>query len=59
MAAVVSYMAKLLRLQRSDLLRFATSIAAYVVDRGAAEITVSRESSAVLTGHGRPARTTQ
>ena len=30
-AAVVSYMAKLLRLQRSDLLRFATSIAAYVV----------------------------
>ncbi len=29
MAAVVSYMAKLLRLQRSDLLRFATSIAAY------------------------------
>ena len=30
-AAVVSYMAELLRLQRSDLLRFATSIAAYVV----------------------------
>jgi len=47
------------KLERPGRLAIRVAASKVVVDRGAAEITVSRESSAVLTGHGRPARTTQ